>query len=138
MMSFPSARSVRSVSWVQNLGNPKLKFKVVSSISAMPPTFALPLSDPVFVYKHSTMEVECRIVGGPSPTITWLKDGVSLDNDKRFSVLDTGNLLIKNAIAPDEGRYTCRGENPLGSVEQTTTLRLLSKQVKSMFTRSNF
>lgn len=93
----------------------------------MPPTFDVPLTDPVFVYKHSTMEVECRIVGGPLPMITWHKDSISLVDHRRFTVRETGSLLIEDANDSDEGLYTCRGENSLGNTEQTTKLKLLSK-----------
>ena len=40
---------------------------------AMAPVFNVPIMDPVFVYDQSSMEVACDILGGPLPTITWLK-----------------------------------------------------------------
>ena len=40
---------------------------------AMAPIFNVPIMDPVFVYEQSSMEVGCDILGGPLPTITWLK-----------------------------------------------------------------
>ena len=45
----------------------------------------------------------------------------------RYKVMPSGALHITNANEDDVGIYTCRGENALGGVEQTTTIKLLSK-----------
>ena len=47
----------------------------------------------------------------------------------RYKVMPSGALHITNANEDDPGEYTCRGENALGSVEQTTTIKLLSKSL---------
>lgn len=45
----------------------------------------------------------------------------------RYKVMASGGLHITNAnVEEDAGRYTCRGENLFGTVEQTTTIQLLS------------
>jgi len=46
---------------------------------------------------------------------------------RRYHVLKSGALQIARADERDVGEYTCRGDNHLGNVEQTTTIQLLSK-----------
>lgn len=85
------------------------------------------------------MEIPCRIIGGPIPSITWYRDGVSLsNNDKRFRVLKSGSLVINEADDADEGAYICKGENIIGSVQQTTALKMLSKDNSCSFTVKYF
>ena len=53
----------------------------------MPPEFKVPIMDPVFVYEQSSMEVACQIIGGPIPTITWLKGNTLVSGRLTFIYL---------------------------------------------------
>ncbi|MGH0161069.1 UNVERIFIED_CONTAM: hypothetical protein FKN15_040406 [Acipenser sinensis] len=52
--------------------------------------------------------LKCQALGDPIPTISWLKDGLSLlGKDSRMSLQDRGSLQIKNIRLSDSGIYTC-------------------------------
>ena len=59
----------------------------------MAPIFNVPIMDPVFVYEQSSMEVGCDILGGPLPTVTWLKGNAMVRN-----VYVITNLLLAPLI----------------------------------------
>ena len=59
----------------------------------MAPIFNVPIMDPVFVYEQSSMEVGCDILGGPLPTVTWLKGNAMVRN-----VYVIPNLLLAPVI----------------------------------------
>uniref|UniRef100_A0A8C1VHC6 Roundabout, axon guidance receptor, homolog 2 (Drosophila) n=1 Tax=Cyprinus carpio TaxID=7962 RepID=A0A8C1VHC6_CYPCA len=62
--------------------------------------------------------LRCHASGEPVPTISWLKDGVSLlGKDPRMSLQDLGSLQIKGLRLSDSGIYTThrRSRSPLTS-----------------------
>ena len=59
----------------------------------MAPIFNVPIMDPVFVYEQSSMEVGCDILGGPLPTVTWLKGNAMVRN-----IYVITNLLLAPVI----------------------------------------
>lgn len=96
---------------------------------------------PSFTILPTSMDLEepqepvifkCTATGTPTPTITWLKDGleihvVSEDSQfhvtsegalvfvgKRHHITKEGHLIILNPREEDEGSYTCKARNSLG------------------------
>uniref|UniRef100_A0A671YCF8 Roundabout, axon guidance receptor, homolog 2 (Drosophila) n=1 Tax=Sparus aurata TaxID=8175 RepID=A0A671YCF8_SPAAU len=52
--------------------------------------------------------LKCQASGDPIPSVSWLKDGVSLlGKDPRMSLQELGSLQIKNIKLSDSGIYTC-------------------------------
>uniref|UniRef100_A0AAR2L6D7 Roundabout, axon guidance receptor, homolog 2 (Drosophila) n=1 Tax=Pygocentrus nattereri TaxID=42514 RepID=A0AAR2L6D7_PYGNA len=63
----------------------------------------------------------CRASGDPEPTITWLKDGLSLlGKEPRMSLLEPGSLQIKNLS--DSGLYTCLATSSSGETSWSAFL----------------
>ena len=50
------------------------------------------------------MTFHCTATGNPTPKITWIKDG---------KTVDTGDKLTFNALRRHTGRYWCYAENGL-------------------------
>ncbi|EGT58022.1 hypothetical protein CAEBREN_29713 [Caenorhabditis brenneri] len=75
--------------------------------------------------RHTTLH--CPAKGNPTPVITWLKDGVAVDEEnRRYSVLDGGKQLqISNTEGNDQGRYTCIATNSVGSDDLENTLEVI-------------
>uniref|UniRef100_A0A8C1YTA8 Contactin-5 n=1 Tax=Cyprinus carpio TaxID=7962 RepID=A0A8C1YTA8_CYPCA len=68
--------------------------------------------------------MNCEARGNPVPTYSWLINGTIVDAeaDFRYSLID-GNLIIHNASeAIDYGRYQCRAENSIGTVQSRDAL----------------
>jgi len=73
----------------------------------------------------ATITLDCAAAGRPRPTITWLKDGATVDLahlDSRFSLLGAGSLRIENLDVQDEGVYQCRATNSEDSVDAAAAL----------------
>ncbi|CAJ0933934.1 unnamed protein product, partial [Mesorhabditis belari] len=69
----------------------------------------------------------CPSSGSPPPTITWLKDGVTLAAGPRHVFLDNGRQLqISNTQVEDRARYTCIATNSVGSDDLETSLDVVS------------
>lgn len=64
-----------------------------------------------------TVTLPCHAAGEPEPDITWMLNGVELDDgSKRFQRKPDGALHIVNVDASCVGSYECRANNSLGLV----------------------
>ncbi|KAL3855233.1 hypothetical protein ACJMK2_014453 [Sinanodonta woodiana] len=87
---------------------------------ADPPTILEPPKDILLINRESGT-LECRVDGIPKPQVKWLKDWLPLSESARVKVLhetpDRWSITITNAIAKDNGIYTCVAENEAGKAE---------------------
>uniref|UniRef100_A0A8C2EDA9 Roundabout, axon guidance receptor, homolog 2 (Drosophila) n=1 Tax=Cyprinus carpio TaxID=7962 RepID=A0A8C2EDA9_CYPCA len=69
--------------------------------------------------------LRCHASGEPVPTISWLKDGVSLlGKDPRMSLQDLGSLQIKGLRLSDSGIYTCVAASSSGETSWSAFLEV--------------
>ena len=61
--------------------------------------------------------LQCATVGNPAPRVTWL-----FGSEELPAVLSNGSILLSSVQINNEGNYTCRATNPLGSTEATLSL----------------
>ncbi|XP_029030349.2 roundabout homolog 1-like [Betta splendens] len=62
--------------------------------------------------------LECQPPRGhPEPTISWRKDGSSLDDRDERITIRSGKLMITNTRKSDAGKYICVGTNMVGERE---------------------
>ncbi|XP_076876936.1 roundabout homolog 2-like [Brachyhypopomus gauderio] len=65
----------------------------------------------------------CRASGDPEPTVTWLKEGLSLlGTEPRMSLLPPGSLQIQNTQLSDSGLYTCLATSSSGETSWSAFL----------------
>ncbi|CAL1263761.1 unnamed protein product [Larinioides sclopetarius] len=97
----------------------------VSKLSA-PQFIAVPRSS--FVVESESITLDCAANGNPTPKITWLKDGATIDlqegSDGRHRIVGAGSLMINPAREGDDGTYMCRAENHVDSVDTSATLEI--------------
>ncbi|XP_064208871.1 roundabout homolog 2-like isoform X4 [Anguilla rostrata] len=69
--------------------------------------------------------LKCQASGEPPPTITWLKDGVSLlGTDPRLTLLEPGSLQIHGTRLSDSGMYTCVASSSSGETSWNAYLEV--------------
>ncbi|XP_064158340.1 roundabout homolog 3-like isoform X2 [Anguilla rostrata] len=74
----------------------------------------------------ATAQLQCHVMGNPSPSIQWEKDGQRiLGNDARISLMENGTLQIAVLQETDSGVYTCIASSSSGesSWSGTVTVR---------------
>lgn len=76
---------------------------------------------------------ECRVAAHPEPQIEWFVDGDRIKEGRRFESTFEGEeliaLRITETLAEDEGEYTCKAKNDLGSASTTAELIVNGKRV---------
>ncbi len=73
------------------------------------------------VNEGQTAFLKCTADGHPTPKITWSKVSSSLPVG-RHVVESSGALIVKNVKPEDDGVYSCRAQNLLGSVNGSAKL----------------
>ncbi|XP_036005691.1 roundabout homolog 2 isoform X14 [Fundulus heteroclitus] len=69
--------------------------------------------------------LKCQASGDPIPSVSWLKDGVSLlGKDSRMSLQQLGSLQIKNVKLSDSGIYTCVATSSSGETSWSAFLEV--------------
>ncbi|XP_051253332.1 roundabout homolog 2 isoform X13 [Dicentrarchus labrax] len=69
--------------------------------------------------------LKCQASGDPIPSISWLKDGLSLlGKDSRMSLQELGSLQIKNIKLSDSGVYTCVATSSSGETSWSAFLEV--------------
>ncbi|XP_029428662.1 palladin isoform X2 [Rhinatrema bivittatum] len=70
------------------------------------------------VAEGSSVRLECRVAGNPTPQVRWFCEGKELHNSPDIQICsERGNLhslVITEAFEDDTGRYTCTASNSLG------------------------
>ena len=68
-----------------------------------------------------SVNLTCKIIkGSPEPKISWFKDG-------RLRLEEKTTLILANVTDGDEGRYTCKAQNPGGNFTDSIYIRVKSK-----------
>ncbi|KAI6172894.1 EGF-like domain-containing protein [Aphelenchoides besseyi] len=85
---------------------------------------------------ESSIKLQCRALGAPNPKISWTKDRspISLEN-KRFSILADGSLMIRDIQVEDQGYFTCEAKNEFG-VQFKNTLLVVTGLVSPILAQS--
>ncbi|XP_028301065.1 obscurin isoform X2 [Gouania willdenowi] len=103
------------LSWLKELKELQQRSSLSSSC---PPVFESLLSD--YTTKiGQTIKLSCKVSGCPKPSITWLKDGLTLEDDPRHIIIAdrTGicSLILDSLTAEDAGQYMCYATSSMGS-----------------------
>ncbi|KAK7071976.1 Leucine-rich repeats and immunoglobulin-like domain protein, partial [Halocaridina rubra] len=88
------------------------------------PEFAKPLQDRVARLGDNAV-LECQGTGQPSPKLSWIKNGVTLEEGGRYVLVqDSQYLLILETQMDDAGTYVCELTNILGTVRGHVNLSI--------------
>ncbi|XP_061389091.1 muscle M-line assembly protein unc-89 [Musca vetustissima] len=87
-----------------------------------PPTFTRNIKDTYHGKLHE-LQLDVHVRGLPTPTITWVKDGVVIEPNDKYQTTEhedgTCELFIMDPTPQDSGKYVCQAENREGTAEIT-------------------
>ncbi|XP_078668642.1 fibroblast growth factor receptor 2-like isoform X4 [Branchiostoma floridae x Branchiostoma belcheri] len=89
-----------------------------------PPSWKNSLQKDVFVSLGQRTELRCRVAGEPRPSITWIHNGVVIEDEMPRYDLGRFRLTINNVQWEDEGIYTCIAKNVFGTIQGNITLHV--------------
>ena len=99
------------------------------SVAAEAPEFIHPLT-PSSVTEGQPAELDVQVKGYPEPEVQWFLDGLPVRKDANHIITKEGDnvrLSICSAEIDDEGIYTVKAANPIGSVSVQAELRVECK-----------
>ncbi|KAL1005202.1 hypothetical protein UPYG_G00055910 [Umbra pygmaea] len=100
---------------------------VVTSVSS---SFTIRPTD-LTVTDGNSAVFTCEISGAPKPSVSWWKGSQLLASGMvqipRFSLLESGGLLVEPIRMQDSGDYTCTAASADGSINATATLTVWSR-----------
>nr|XP_033816119.1 hemicentin-1 isoform X1 [Geotrypetes seraphini] len=83
-------------------------------------------TEEVTIVKGNPASLLCLTIGTPTPNMSWLKNGQSLEPKAHLTVNNEGMVLqISKAEMEDVGRYTCVASNEAGEVSKHFILKVL-------------
>ena len=73
----------------------------------------------VEAFEGSKIILTCKAISEPPSRIVWKKydEAVDLDNERIFQTIQ-GSLIITDVSLSDEGVYSCKAANELGSISK--------------------
>ncbi|XP_007941083.1 protein sidekick-1 [Orycteropus afer afer] len=100
-----------------------------------PPYFTAEPDSRILVEVEESVDIVCRAMGVPLPTVQWFKDAVSISKlqNPRYKVLSSGGLRIRKLQPEDSGIFQCFASNAGGEVETHTYLEVTN--IAPTFTR---
>ena len=74
-----------------------------------------------YLQEGDSFNLTCKIIkGSPEPKLSWFKDG-------RLRLEEKTTLILANVTDGDEGRYTCKAQNPGGNFNDSIYITVKSK-----------
>ncbi|EDW61837.2 uncharacterized protein Dvir_GJ20095, isoform B [Drosophila virilis] len=86
----------------------------------VPPTFTRNIRETLHG-KINELQLDVHVRGLPTPSVTWYKDSVKIENNDKYHQVDhddgTCELFISHPKVADSGKYVCQAENREGQTE---------------------
>ncbi|XP_041667610.1 roundabout homolog 2 [Cheilinus undulatus] len=87
----------------------------------------------------ATVQLHCRVIGGPAVRISWEKEEERLQGNKpRVTLMENGTLQITDIKDTDSGMYTCVASSPMGESSWSGMLTVREDGLSSVSRVSEF
>lgn len=106
-----------------------LYFSLETHKKIIPPDFSKHLST-TDAPEGTQVVFECHVTGIPSPTISWFRDDVNIDNSPDYVITQINGtccLKIRKVTPEYSARYTCKANNPGGEAASSARLNVICK-----------
>ncbi|XP_044055731.1 obscurin isoform X3 [Siniperca chuatsi] len=106
--------SLVKLSWLKDLKELQQRSSLPTN---SPPVFESLLSD-CTTKIGQTIKLTCKVTGSPKPVVSWLKDGLPLEDDPRHIITadrsGTCSVILDCLTAEDSGQYACYANSSMG------------------------
>ncbi|XP_078141769.1 obscurin [Centroberyx gerrardi] len=103
------------LSWLKDLKELQQRSSLPTN---SPPVFESLLSD-CTTKIGQTIKLTCKVSGSPKPVVSWLKDGLPLEDDPHHIITadrtGTCSLILDGLTAEDSGQYVCYATSSMGN-----------------------
>jgi hypothetical protein len=93
-----------------------------------PPQILEPLKS-LTVEEGETVVLSTRVVGNPTPTVTWFKNGKPVTDRPTHREGDTYSLTLLEPTPEDTAQYAVQAKNSVGFAETTATVVVEGNQL---------
>uniref|UniRef100_A0A8C9DLV3 Hemicentin-1 n=1 Tax=Prolemur simus TaxID=1328070 RepID=A0A8C9DLV3_PROSS len=80
-------------------------------------------TEEITILKGSSTSMTCITDGTPTPSISWLRNGLSLGLDAHL-MINTQGMVLQLIKVEDTGRYTCLASSPAGDDDKEYLVRV--------------
>lgn len=112
----------------------KLEVYASGDSADLGPTFTRGMKE-TYNSKINEINITCHVRGIPKPTITWSKDGVTLEPSDKYQLIEHDDglceLNISDCTRQDNGKYVCQAENRAGQTETVHEVQVEIRQQRS-------
>ncbi|KAL3275369.1 hypothetical protein HHI36_020136 [Cryptolaemus montrouzieri] len=117
MLSTNNVQVAANCKYPNEMYGKPLKGMTTQDLHCEPPRI---MEDPhdVEITVGGTAVFTCKIDGDPEPSIIWMRNEKEIDmSNHKYSMMEDGSLMIKNANLEDKGFYECLAKNYDGKVK---------------------
>uniref|UniRef100_A0A1B0BT08 Ig-like domain-containing protein n=1 Tax=Glossina palpalis gambiensis TaxID=67801 RepID=A0A1B0BT08_9MUSC len=112
----------------------RLKVYADPGSADVPPTFTRNIKE-TYHPKINELQLECHVRGSPTATVTWVKDGVKIEQSDKYQQIDHNDgkceLVVSEPVQADSGKYVCQAENRAGKAEITHKVTVEARRVRA-------
>uniref|UniRef100_A0A1A9W2E7 Ig-like domain-containing protein n=1 Tax=Glossina brevipalpis TaxID=37001 RepID=A0A1A9W2E7_9MUSC len=112
----------------------RLKVYADPGSADVPPTFTRNIKETYHPKLHE-LQLECHVRGSPTAIITWVKDGVKIEQSDKYQHIDhndgTCELVVTDPAQADSGKYVCQAENRAGKAEIAYKVTVEPKRIRA-------
>lgn len=98
------------------------------------PTFTRGMKE-LYNSKINEINITCHVRGMPTPAITWSKDGVTIEPNEKYQLIEHDDglceLNISDCTRQDNGKYVCQADNRAGKAETTHIVQVQIREQRS-------
>ncbi|KAM3876175.1 obscurin [Diretmus argenteus] len=107
--------TLAKLSWLKDLKDLQQRSSLPTN---SPPVFESLLSDCTTKIQQ-TIKLTCKVTGSPKPVVSWLKDGLPLEDDPHHIITadrtGTCSLILDGLTPEDSGQYMCYATSSMGN-----------------------
>lgn len=112
----------------------RLKVYADPGSADVPPTFTRNIKETYHPKIHE-LQLECHVRGSPTAAVTWVKDGVKIEQSDKYQQIDHNDgkceLVVSDPVQADSGKYVCQAENRAGKAEITHKVTVEARRVRA-------